>query len=106
MPSSKKRKAEYVLSQTQFRNHHCHWPGCNKQVPPAMWGCREHWFTLPQYLRKKIWNTYMPGQEIKMNPSRAYLEVAEEVQQWIKKHLKCLDVGLSRFRSRMKGKRK
>jgi len=31
-------KADYVRSQGQTRNHHCHWPGCDKQVPPAMWG--------------------------------------------------------------------
>jgi len=37
-------KADYVRSQGQTRNHHCHWPGCDKQVPPAMWGCKGHWY--------------------------------------------------------------
>jgi hypothetical protein len=77
------KKAAYVKRQKQFRSHHCHWPGCDKQVPPAMWGCREHWFTLPKYLRDKIWKAYRPGQEKDMRPSQAYLVVAREVQVWI-----------------------
>jgi hypothetical protein len=80
MPS----KADYVRSQGQTREHHCHWPGCTKQVPPAMWGCKEHWFKLPASLRAKVWATYRPGQEITMTPSEAYLRVANEVQAWIR----------------------
>ena len=78
------QKADYVRSQPQTRNHHCHWPGCDKQVPPAMWGCKAHWFALPRALRNKIWATYAPGQEVNLTPSAAYLEVAHEVQEWIK----------------------
>jgi hypothetical protein len=76
-------KADYVSGQPQTRSHHCHWPGCDKQVPPAMWGCGKHWFSLPPPLRAKVWRSYVPGQEITMTPSAAYLAVAEEVQQWI-----------------------
>ena len=81
-----KSKADYVRRQKQDRPHHCHWPGCPKQVPPAMWGCREHWFKLPSALRNKIWAAYRPGQEIDMRPSKKYLEVADKVQDWIKKN--------------------
>ncbi|WP_439606827.1 hypothetical protein [Hydrogenophaga sp.] len=77
-------KAAYVKSQGQTRKHHCHWPGCEKQVPPAMWGCSTHWFKLPAALRSKIWATYRPGQEVNGTPSTAYVEVAKEVQMWIK----------------------
>ena len=77
-------KAEYVKSQKQTREHTCHWPGCGKQIPPAMWGCKPHWFKLPQRLRNKIWATYEPGQEITMTPSPAYLDAADEVQKWIR----------------------
>lgn len=77
-------KADYVLRQQQFRPHHCHWPGCEKQVQPAMWGCKEHWFRLPIALRNRIWAAYRPGQEIDGNPSEQYLAVAAEVQRWIK----------------------
>lgn len=77
------QKADYVKSQGQTRKHHCHWPGCDKQVPPAMWGCKAHWFKLPRGLRNKIWATYQPGQEVDGTPSERYLKVAREVQEWI-----------------------
>ena len=78
-------KAEYVRRQGQDRNHACHWPGCEKQVPPAMWGCKAHWFKLPKSLRDKVWDAYVPGQEQRMDPSDEYLAVAQEVQAWIRK---------------------
>jgi hypothetical protein len=83
---SKSDKIDYVKSQGQTRKHHCHWPGCGKEVPPAMWGCKTHWFRLPQRLRNKIWATYEIGQEVDMAPSREYLEAAEEVDHWIHEH--------------------
>lgn len=63
--------------------HTCHWPGCGKEVPPAMWGCKGHWFTLPKHLRDKVWATYRRGQEITKTPSPEYIAVAQEVQRWI-----------------------
>lgn len=79
-------KADYVRRQGQTRNHTCHWPDCEAQVPPAMWGCKTHWFRLPKCLRDAIWDTYVPGQEVTMTPSREYIAVAREVQEWIKEH--------------------
>lgn len=76
-------KAAYVRRQPQTRDHTCHWPGCPKQVPPAMWGCSAHWFALPKLLRNKVWLAYRPGQEKDLRPSTEYLRVAEEVQAWI-----------------------
>jgi hypothetical protein len=63
--------------------HTCHWPGCNVEVPPAMWGCKSHWFKLPKPLRNRIWATYVPGQEITKTPDRSYLDAAKAVQEWI-----------------------
>jgi hypothetical protein len=80
-------KVAYVKSQGQTRNHTCHWPGCTKQVPPAMWGCKSHWFVLPVSIRNKIWAAYRPGQEVTMTPSAAYLQVAKEAEVWIKQRL-------------------
>ena len=77
------QKADHVRSAAQTRRHTCHWPDCEKQVPPAMWGCKQHWFMLPRALRNKVWRAYRPGQEDSMDPSQDYLEVAREVQQWI-----------------------
>ena len=68
----------------QTRDHECHWPKCESQVPPAKWGCYKHWMMLPKYLRDKIWETFKPGQEINMTPSREYVKAAREVQDWIK----------------------
>jgi hypothetical protein len=79
-------KREYVKSQQQTRKHTCHWPGCARQVPPAMWGCKPHWFKLPKWLRDKVFAAFVPGQEIHMTPSREYVTVAREVQAWIKEN--------------------
>lgn len=64
--------------------HICHWDGCNKECPPAMWGCKDHWFTLPKFLRDQVWRAYRPGQEIDKNPSAKYLAVTWAVGLWIR----------------------
>lgn len=84
MPGDIGAKVEHVRRARQDRNHECHWPGCEVQVPPAMWGCRRHWFKLPKALRDRVWAAYVPGQEQRLDPSREYLAVAREVQDWIK----------------------
>ena len=78
-------KADYVRREARkgAGGHHCHWPGCYAAVPPAMWGCKRHWFALPKGLRDKVWRTYRPGQEITKTPSKEYIAVAREVQDWI-----------------------
>lgn len=80
------KKVEHVKAQTDTEGHHCHWPGCKELVPPARWGCARCWFKLPKVLRDKIWAAYRPGQEQDKRPSQRYLEVAEEVQEWIKEN--------------------
>jgi hypothetical protein len=67
--------------------HFCHWPDCPVMVPPKLWGCKGHWFSLPKHLRDRIWATYKPGQEYTKSPSQAYLYAAEDVQQWISQYL-------------------
>jgi len=79
-------KADYVRAAPQSRKHHCHWPGCRKEVPPAMWGCNTHWFKLPKELRTRIFRAFRPGQEVDQQPSLEYLEVAIEVRRWVQKH--------------------
>lgn len=76
-------KADYVSAARQTRLHTCHWPGCERQVPPAMWGCRTHWFRLPSALRALIWKTYRPRQEEDLDVSGEYIDAAEAVQRWI-----------------------
>lgn len=62
--------------------HTCHYPTCTKEVPPKLWGCKEHWFKLPKCLRDRIWATYREGQEITKTPSATYLMVAKQVEKW------------------------
>lgn len=81
---SKVEKIRHVREAGQDREHHCHWPGCTAQVPPAKWGCYRHWMMLPKTLRDRIWNAYSVGQEVHMTPSVEYVRVAREVQNWIK----------------------
>lgn len=66
--------------------HTCHWPGCDKEVPPAMWGCKGHWFALPKRLRDEIWRTYRRGQEVSKTPSAEYVAAAVAVQNWIREY--------------------
>lgn len=86
--AGKRSKVDYVRSQGQTRKHTCHWTGCDKQVPPAMWGCKPHWMKLPRRLRLRVWASYRPGQEKDMKPSAEYLKVATEIQEWIKENRK------------------
>jgi hypothetical protein len=79
-------KADHVRRAGQTRSHHCHWPGCERQVPPARWGCTSHWYALPKHLRDRIWQAYRPGQEDTATPSREYLAAARDVQAWIAQH--------------------
>ena len=48
-----------------------------------MWGCKRHWYALPQHLRDRIWRAYRPGQEADGRPSAEYLDAARDVQAWI-----------------------
>lgn len=68
-------------------SHTCHWPGCEAEVPPSMWGCKKHWFSLPTRLRNAIWRTYRRGQEVTKTPSPEYLAVAKEVQEWCRQQI-------------------
>jgi hypothetical protein len=80
------RKVVHVRNAGQTRNHTCHWPGCEVRVPPAKWGCPDHWYRLPKRLRVALWHVYVPGQEITLSPSETYLAIAREIQDWIAEH--------------------
>lgn len=80
---TQRRKAAHVRAAKQNRAHNCHWPGCDRQVPPAKWGCPYHWFALPVTLRARLWRAYVIGQENTLSPSSEYIKVAKEIQEWI-----------------------
>jgi len=56
-------------------SHLCRAHGCYLAVPPKMFMCRPHWFTLPKNLQDAIWREYRPGQEITKDPSPRYMAV-------------------------------
>lgn len=86
-------KVGHVRRATQDRAHTCHWPGCGRQCKPAAWGCRPHWFALPEELRHAIWAAYEPGQEATLSPSAEYVAVARRVQDWIRAHHPVVEPG-------------
>lgn len=65
--------------------HHCHATACKIPVPPEMFMCRKHWFSLPKELRNKIWKTYREGQCDDWNPSKEYCLAAKECLEFIAK---------------------
>lgn len=77
-------KHNHVRHAGQTRSHSCHWPGCERQVKPAMWGCYGHWKRLPARIRADLWEAYKPGQEegaAQISPE--YLVAAENARKWI-----------------------
>jgi len=79
----KKRYVSKSLKTLYRENHRCHFPGCDKKVSPAVWGCPRHWFMLPKHLRDRIWATFEPGQEITKTPSKEYVAAVKAVEEWI-----------------------
>jgi hypothetical protein len=55
--------------------HHCHAHGCDRRVPPSMFMCGKHWFSLRAATRASIWREYRPGQENTKDPSARYMAV-------------------------------
>lgn len=55
--------------------HHCHAHGCDKPVPPKMFMCKQHWYSLRKPMRDAIWLEYRPGQERDKDPSPRYMAV-------------------------------
>jgi hypothetical protein len=63
--------------ENRMTAHTCHADGCKTPVPPKMFMCKPHWFSLPKPMRDWIWAVYRPGQEITKTPSPEYLEAAQ-----------------------------
>lgn len=56
--------------------HQCHATGCSNKVPPEMFMCKKHWFSLPKSMRDRIWATYRPGQCDDWNITHEYADAA------------------------------
>lgn len=64
-------------------SHHCHATGCKREVPPEMFMCPRHWFKLPATHRKRIRETYRPGQCDDWQISHAYANAARAAVRWL-----------------------
>lgn len=64
--------------------HTCHAFGCPIEIPPKLFMCKKHWFSLPKKLRTRIWAEYQPRQEVTKNPSSDYLEIATTAIMWLR----------------------
>lgn len=58
--------------------HECHADGCDVEVPPKMLMCLRHWRMVPRDLQKRVWAEYVPGQEVRKDPTDSYLDVQRE----------------------------
>ena len=63
--------------------HLCHARGCHVPVPPRMFMCKRHWFMLPKATRDAVWAVYVPGQEIRKDPTDEYMAVAMDAIEWL-----------------------
>ena len=54
-------------------SHICHAAACTVEVPPKLFMCKRHWYTLPKKLRDAVWAEYTPGQEVNKNPTAKYI---------------------------------
>lgn len=63
--------------------HYCHADGCETKVPPRMFMCKPHWYTLPKAMRDRLWELYEPGQERRMDPSVDYIEHAMACVEYV-----------------------
>ncbi len=57
--------------------HECHAKGCNVQVPPALLMCLRHWRMVPRAIQRRVWATYVHGQEIRKDPTPEYMEAQQ-----------------------------
>lgn len=58
-------------------SHTCHAYGCKKEVPPRMLMCLKHWRMVPKDAQNDIWRYYVPGQEVRKDPTNDYLKAQQ-----------------------------
>lgn len=65
--------------------HTCHATDCNVRVPPEMFMCKRHWFSLPKKMRDAIWSSYRSGQCDDWQISKDYSKAAKDAVAFIAK---------------------
>lgn len=64
-------------------DHHCHAIGCTAKTHPRLFMCPRHWRMLTREHQQAIWREYRAGQEIRKDPTMAYIQVAKAAQLWL-----------------------
>lgn len=54
--------------------HKCHAEGREAVVPPRLLMYRRHWGMVSKPLQNRVWEHYVPGQEIRKDPTPEYME--------------------------------
>jgi hypothetical protein len=57
--------------------HRCHAVDCDEKVRPRLLMCRKHWYMVPKAIRDEVLRLYVPGQEVRKDPTEDYLNVAQ-----------------------------
>mgnify|MGYP000482234381 CR=1 FL=1 len=63
--------------------HTCHAVGCRVVVAPKLLFCLRHWRLVPKAMQRRVWAAYVPGQEVRKDPTQAYLDVQREVVAYV-----------------------
>jgi hypothetical protein len=63
--------------------HTCHATACNTPVPEKLFMCPRHWRMLPKAMQREVWSAYVAGQEVRKDPTRAYLEVTRRCIRFV-----------------------
>lgn len=74
--------------------HLCHAKGCTTPVPRSMLMCFRHWKQVPLTLKREVWRTYQPGQEVGVVPvtpeylaaANAAIEMVAEKERLARRH--------------------
>lgn len=64
-------------------SHRCAWPGCERIVGDDLWGCKQHWYALPNDLRAWVGRAHRVGIETDRHPTASYLAACSRAQAWI-----------------------
>lgn len=78
-------------------DHLCHALRCHSPVDPARLMCLRHWRMVPRDLQRAVWAAYVPGQERRKDPSRAYLTAARAAIQAVSRKERQLDAKASQL---------
>jgi len=65
-------------------NNECPHPTCKKQKPMDHYACKDHWFSLPSKIQKKIWAGFRQGDILKEGSLWSVAD-KEALQYWRKK---------------------